>query len=52
MTLPRPEHRVLHVIRSATTLVIIALGIGLAMATSVGLLAWAIASAMHHAANA
>lgn len=47
----RAEHRVLRVVGSTTGLIIIAAGIGLVIAASVGALVWVIASALHHAST-
>ena len=47
----RTERRVLRVVGSTTGLIIIALGIGLAIAAAIGALAWVIASALHHAST-
>jgi hypothetical protein len=46
-----PAHRVLRVTRATTALIIIALGLGLALASLLGVLIWAIAAAIHHAAG-
>ena len=46
------EHRVLRMARSTTSLVIIALAIGMALAVTLGGLVWLIASALHHASTA
>ncbi|MDE3206008.1 MAG: hypothetical protein KGQ66_17510 [Acidobacteriota bacterium] len=47
----RGEHRVLRVVGSSTGLIIIALLIGLVIASALGGLAWALAGMLHHAAN-
>jgi type IV secretory pathway TrbD component len=51
MSPPAREHRIFRIVRSSTTLIIIGLGLGLALAAGLGTLIWAIASALHHAAN-
>ncbi|MDA8045789.1 MAG: hypothetical protein M0Z30_11230 [Actinomycetota bacterium] len=47
----RAEHRALRVVGSTTGLIVIALGIGLIVAASIGAIIWVISSALHHAAN-
>jgi hypothetical protein len=42
----------LHRFRSAVALVVIALGLGIVLASALGLIIWAISSGLHHAANA
>ena len=44
-------HRVFRVVRSSTVLIIIALGLGLALAATIGGIVYAIAAALHHAAS-
>jgi hypothetical protein len=44
--------RVFRVTRATVGLVIIALALGLALASTIGLIVWAIASALHHASSA
>ena len=46
------QHRILHAVRSTSTLVIIAVVLGAALAGILGSAAWLIATALHHAANA
>ena len=46
------EHRVLRMVRSTTSLIVIAAALGFALAVSLGALAWLIASTLHHASNA
>jgi type IV secretory pathway TrbD component len=46
------ENRGLHFLRSTTTLVIIAVGLGLIIAAVLGVSIWAIAGALHHASTA
>ncbi len=43
---------VFRVVRSSVGLMIIALGLGLALAAGMGALVWAIATALHHASSA
>ena len=45
------RHHVFRVVRSSTVLIIIALGLGLALAATIGGVIYAIASALHHAAS-
>ncbi len=45
------EHRILHMVRSTTTLMIIALALGAALAGTLGSVVWLIATALHHASN-
>lgn len=45
------EHRWFHKIGSTTALIVIALGLGLALAAGLGAIIWGIATALHHAAN-
>lgn len=53
MTVPEPrEHRLFRAVRSTTTLIIIAMGIGLVLAAAVGAVAYIVASALHHASTA
>lgn len=47
----RREHRFFRKVGSTTALIIIALGLGLALAAGLGVVIWAIADALHHAAN-
>ena len=47
----RGDHRALRVIRSTTSLVIIALVMGAALAAVLGGAVWLIASALHHAST-
>jgi hypothetical protein len=50
----RPEtnfHRVFRVSRATIGLIVIALGLGLALAAGLGALVWVIATAVHHAAQ-
>lgn len=47
----RGDHRVLRVIRSTTSLVIIALVMGVALAAVLGGAVWLIATALHHAST-
>lgn len=49
---PRTEHRILRMIRSTSTLVIIALALGAALAAALGSVVWLIATALHHASSA
>lgn len=44
--------RALHRFRSVVTLVVLALGLGIVLASALGLVVWAISSGLHHAANA
>lgn len=44
-------HRIFRIVRSTTGLVVIGLVLGLAIAASLGVLVWAIASALHHASS-
>ncbi|HMC39747.1 MAG TPA: hypothetical protein VKI19_08805 [Acidimicrobiales bacterium] len=48
----RPDHRIFRMVRSTTTLIIIAAGLGLALAAGIGAVVWMIASALHHASTA
>lgn len=45
------DQRFFRKVGSTTALVVIALGLGLALAAGLGALIWAIADALHHAAN-
>lgn len=47
----RGDHRTLRVIRSTTSLVIIALALGAALAVVLGGTVWLIATALHHASS-
>jgi hypothetical protein len=49
---PERERRVLGFLRSMTTLVVVALGLGLLIAAVLGGIIWAIAGALHHASAA
>lgn len=40
-----------RLVRSTTSLVLVAIAIGLAVAVALGSVAWVIASALHHASN-
>jgi hypothetical protein len=46
------EHRFLRMVRSTTSLIVIAAALGLALALALGAMAWLIASTLHHASNA
>ncbi len=45
------QHRIFRMVRSTTTLVIIALALGTALAAALGSVVWLIATALHHASN-
>jgi hypothetical protein len=47
----RRRDRALHRVRSTTVLIMIAVILGLALAAAIGGIAYAIATALHHAAN-
>jgi hypothetical protein len=47
----RREHRLLRGIRSGVALAVMALALGVAVAASLGVIVWLIATAIHHAAN-
>jgi hypothetical protein len=52
MNYPEPgEHRGARVVRSTSSLVIIALALGLAMAVILGAVVWLIATGLHHAST-
>jgi hypothetical protein len=44
-------HKIFRICGASTGLIIISLGLGLALAASLGGLVWLIATAMHHAAS-
>lgn len=44
-------HEILHIVRSSTVLLILALGLGLALAALIGGAVYGIAAALHHAAT-
>ncbi len=46
------EHRFIRMVRSTTSLIIIALAIGTVLAATLGGTVWLIASALHHASSA
>ena len=52
MSAVRREHRVLRMIRSTTSLIVIAAALGFALAVAVGATAWVIADTLKHASNA
>lgn len=46
------QHRVFRMVRSTTSLIIIAVALGTAMAATLGSVVWLIATALHHASTA
>ncbi len=46
------QHPIFRMVRSTTSLVIIALALGTALAAALGSVVWVIATALHHASNA
>ena len=49
--IPRRDHRALRMVRSTCVLIVIAVLLGLALAAAIGGIAYAIATALHHASN-
>lgn len=45
------QHRIFRMVRSTSTLVIIALALGTALAAALGSVVWLIATALHHAST-
>ncbi len=45
------QHRIYRMVRSTSSLVIIALALGTALAAALGSVVWLIATALHHASN-
>lgn len=45
------HHRVLRMVRSTSSLIVIALALGAALAAVLGSAVWLIATALHHASN-
>ncbi len=45
------QHRIVRMVRSTSTLVIIAVALGTALAAVLGSVVWLIATALHHASN-